>query len=116
MAKVGDPSSYGDPRVYVRQLIFGLMLEKGVHAALVKSAHRLCVQIWAAKGRTSVDRSSKAALLLTVPRGAFKSSAKDLPDRRLKLRLWAYAPGPKPIRSRVTTVRKMELHRALLLA
>jgi len=45
-----------------------------------------------------------------------ESAAKDLPDRRLKLRLWAYAPGPKPIRSRVTTVRKMELHRALLLA
>ena len=61
--------------------------------------------ILAAAGRTSVDRSSKATLLLTVPGGAFKSSAKDLPDRRLKLRLQKYAPGPKPIRSRVTTVR-----------
>jgi hypothetical protein len=38
-------------------------------------------QILAAAGRTSVDRSSKATLPLTVPGGAFKSSAKDLSVR-----------------------------------
>ena len=40
-----------------------------------------CEQILAAAGRTSVDRSSKATLPLTVPGGAFKSSAKDLSVR-----------------------------------
>jgi hypothetical protein len=37
--------------------------------------------ILAAAGRTSVDRSSKATLLLTVPGGALKSSAMDVSVR-----------------------------------
>ena len=38
-------------------------------------------QILAATGRTSVDRSSKATLLLTVPGSALKSSAMDVSVR-----------------------------------
>ena len=44
-------------------------------------AIRVRTQIVAAAGRTSVDRSSKATLLLTVPGGMLKSSARDLSVR-----------------------------------
>ena len=41
--------------------------------------------ILAAAGRTSVDRSSKATLLLTVPGGALKSSAMDVSVRPFEI-------------------------------
>ena len=42
---------------------------------------QIAQHILAAAGRTSVDRSSKATLLLTVPGGALKSSAMDVSVR-----------------------------------
>ena len=47
---------------------------------LLKFSERIA-QILAAAGGTSVDRSSKATLLLTVPGGMFKSSTRDLSVR-----------------------------------
>ena len=54
-------------------------------------------------GWVSVDRSSKATLLLTTPRFIFKSSARDLTRRSSEL--WSSMLLAEAIRRRVTSVR-----------